>query len=157
MFFRCSVFKLYYECLCVLLLFQDLIFSEFDIVFGLFYECEYFEYEVFFDEGEEGYVIYIIMFGYVLICCNSDFKKQFIVDFGFGSFFGELVLFINVLCVIQVRVGSNCKILVFFCDDFNNLMYIYVVIVFKIGINFVCYVGVCLCELVVGWCVEQLL
>ena len=91
-FFRRSASKPYHERLRALSLFRDLSSKELDIVSDLLHEREYLEHEVLFDEGEEGHAIYIIVSGHVLICRNSDPKKNLIADLGPGSFFGELAL-----------------------------------------------------------------
>jgi len=154
-FFRRSASKPYRERLRALSLFRDLSAKELDIVSDLLHEREYLEHEVLFDEGEEGHAIYIIVSGHVLICRNSDPKKNLIADLGPGSFFGELALLTNAPRATQARAGSNCKVLVFFRDDFNNLLHTHVEIASKIGINLARHVGARLRESVVGRRVEQ--
>ncbi len=141
-FFRRNAAKPYHERLRALTLFQDLNAKELDI-----------KHEVLFDEGEEGHAIYIIVSGHVLICRNGG--KTLIADLGPGNFFGELALLTNAPRATQARAGSNCRALVFFRDDFNNLMHTHVVIASKIGINLARHVGMRLRESVVGRHVEQ--
>ncbi len=152
-FFRRNAAKPYHERLRALTLFQDLNAKELDIVSSLLHEREYLEHEVLFDEGEEGHAIYIIVSGHVLICRNGG--KTLIADLGPGNFFGELALLTNAPRATQARAGSNCRALVFFRDDFNNLMHTHVVIASKIGINLARHVGMRLRESVVGRRVEQ--
>ncbi|MDE2598195.1 MAG: cyclic nucleotide-binding domain-containing protein [Rhodocyclaceae bacterium] len=152
-FFRRSAPKPYHERLRALSLFQDLTAKELNIVSGLLHERTYLENEVLFDEGEEGHAIYIIVSGHVLVSRNN--RKTLIADLGPGSFFGELALLTNAPRATQARAGSNCKVLVFFRDDFNSLMHTHVTIASKVGINLARHISLRLRESVIGQRVEQ--
>lgn len=152
-FFRRSASRPYHERLRALSLFQDLTGKELDTVSGLLHERTYLENEVLFDEGEEGHAIYIIVSGHVLVSRNSG--KTLIADLGPGSFLGELALLTNAPRATQARAGSNCKVLVFFRDDFNSLMHTHVTIASKVGINLARHISLRLRESVIGRRVEQ--
>lgn len=154
-FFRRAEIKPHHERLKALSLFQDLTLAELDIVSALLHEREYLKNEVVFDEDEEGHAIYIIVEGNVLICRHGDPQRHLIADLGPGVFFGELALLTNAPRATQARAGSNCKLLVFFRDDFNNLLHTHIAIASKIGINLARHVGTRLRESVVGRRVEQ--
>jgi CRP/FNR family cyclic AMP-dependent transcriptional regulator len=151
---RFTFFRPYHERLRALSLFQDLTTGELDIISTLLHEREYLQHEVLFDEGEEGHAIYIVVSGNVVICRHGT-PRNLIADLGPGNFFGELALLTNAPRATQARAGSNCKILVFFRDDFNNLMHTHVTIASKVGINLARHVGARLRESVVGRRVEQ--
>lgn len=152
-FFRRRAPKPYQDRLRALSLFQDLDPGELDIVASLLHEREYLEHEVLFDEGEEGHAIYIVISGHVTIRRSAG--NILIANLGPGSFFGELALLTNAPRATQARAGSNCKMLVFFRDDFNNLLHTHLKIASKIGINLARHVGARLRESVVGRRVEQ--
>ena len=152
-FFRRRTPKPYHDRLRAIALFQDLDSQELDIVSSLLHEREYLEHEVLFDEGEEGHAIYIVISGNVVIRRTAG--NIVIADLGAGTFFGELALLTNAPRATQARAGSNCKMLVFFRDDFNNLLHTHVNIASKIGINLARHVGLRLRDAVVGRRVEQ--
>lgn len=152
-FFRKPASKPYQERLRALSLFQDLSNKELDIVSALLHERDYLEHEVLFDEGEEGHAIYIIVSGRVTI--QRTVSNLQIANLGPGTFFGELALLTNAPRATQARAATNSKLLVFFRDDFNNLMHTHVEIASKIGINLARHVGMRLREAVIGQRVEQ--
>lgn len=152
-FFRRPAAMPYHARLRELPLFHDLDNSELDIVSSLLHEREYLQHEVLFDEGEEGHAIYIVVSGNVTIRRTGG--SILIADLGPGSFFGELALLTNAPRATQARAGSNCKMLVFFRDDFNMLLHTHVRIAAKLGINLARHVGARLRESVVGRRVEQ--
>lgn len=143
----------YQAKLRALSLFQDLSDKELDIVSSLLHERDYLEHEVLFDEGEEGHAIYIVVSGRITI--RRSAANLVVANLGPGTFFGELALLTNAPRATQARAASNSKLLVFFRDDFNNLMHTHVEIASKIGINLARHVGMRLRESVVGQRVEQ--
>ncbi|HTH94929.1 MAG TPA: cyclic nucleotide-binding domain-containing protein [Rhodocyclaceae bacterium] len=156
-FFRRSASKPYHERLRALPLFQDLNTHELDIVSSLLHEREYLENEVIFDDGEAGHAIYIIITGHVLIFRGSGEARRLVADLLPGTGFGEMALLTNTPRATQARAGSNSKMLVFFRDDFNNLMHTHAVIASKLGINLARHIGLRLREVLLGRNVDQTL
>jgi CRP-like cAMP-binding protein len=104
-----------------LALFADLSVRELKIVQGMLHDREYLAGEVIFDEGEQGYALYIVRTGRVLICRQGR-PEHPIAELGPGSFFGELALLDSVPRAAQARALESCRLAVFFGSDFLSLL-----------------------------------
>jgi CRP/FNR family transcriptional regulator, cyclic AMP receptor protein len=109
------------EDLRALSLFADLSVRELKIVQGVLHEREYLAGEVIFDEGDEGYALYIVRTGRVLICRQGR-PDSAIAEHGAGSFFGELALLDSALRAAQARAVEPCRLAVLFGSDFLSLL-----------------------------------
>ena len=103
-------------------LFGALSRRELSIVQGLLHERSYLPGEVIFDEGEEGYAVYIVRAGTVLICRQGRSEGGAIAELGAGNFFGELALLDNSPRAAQARALDACRLGVFFGSDFLSLL-----------------------------------
>ena len=102
-------------------LFADLSVRELKIVQGVLHEREYLAGEVIFDEGEEGYALYMVRSGRVLICRQGR-PDSAIAEHGPGSFFGELALLDSAPRTAQARALEPCRLAVLFGSDFLSLL-----------------------------------
>jgi CRP-like cAMP-binding protein len=109
------------EDLRALLLFADLSLRELKIVQSLLHDREYLAGEVIFDEGEQGYALYIVRTGRVLICRQGRPESP-IAEVGPGNFFGELALLDSSPRTAQARALEPCRLAVFFGSDFLALL-----------------------------------
>jgi CRP-like cAMP-binding protein len=109
------------EDLKALSLFADLSVRELKIVQGVLHEREYLAGEVIFDEGEQGYALYIVRTGRVLISRKGRPDSP-IATLGAGSFFGDLALLDAAPRAAQARALEGCKLAVFFGSDFLSLL-----------------------------------
>jgi CRP-like cAMP-binding protein len=92
-------------------LFADLSVRELKIVQGMLHEREYLAGEVIFDEGEQGYALYIVRTGRVLICRQGR-PDNAIAEIGPGGFFGELALLdSDFLSLLETETRLSNKIL----------------------------------------------
>jgi len=123
------------EKLRALSLFAGLATNELAIVDGLLHERDFLKDEVIFDEGEEGQAIYIVLEGSVLICRQGEPEAGLLARVKAGSFFGDLALLENLPRAAQARAAENCRLAVFFRDDFLGLMETHGVIASKISLQ----------------------
>jgi CRP-like cAMP-binding protein len=123
------------EKLRELSLFVDLSPSELAIVDGLLHERDFLKDEIVFDEGEEGQAIYIVLDGSVLICRQGEPEAGLLATVEAGSFFGDLALLENLPRAAQARAAENCRLAVFFRDDFLGLMETHGLIASKISLQ----------------------
>ena len=110
------------ERLHSLLLFVDLTPGELAIVDGLLHERSYLADEVIFDEGEEGQAIYIVLEGKVAIRRVEDGVGTVLAEMEAGAVFGDVALLDNTPRIAQARAASNCRLAVFFREDFMGLL-----------------------------------
>jgi CRP-like cAMP-binding protein len=110
------------EQLRTLSLLVDLTPAELEVVNGLLHERSYLKDEVIFDAGEEGQAIYIVLEGEVLICHQGEPESGRIAVLGEGTFFGELALLDDAPRSAQARAVTPCQLIVFFREDFTNLL-----------------------------------
>ena len=115
-------------------LFKDLTRQEMAIVHGLLHERNFLADEVIFDAGEEGQAIYIVVDGSVLICRQGHADDGVIATLEPGQCFGELALLTNGPRLAQARAQTACTMLVFFRDDFSNLLKTHVMIASKLSL-----------------------
>ncbi|MGE5468873.1 MAG: cyclic nucleotide-binding domain-containing protein [Ignavibacteria bacterium] len=123
------------ERLRALSLFVGLTPRELAIVDGLLHERDFLKDEVVFDEGEDGQAIYIVLDGSVLICRQGDPEAGRLATVEAGNFFGDLALLENLPRAAQARAAENCRLAVFFRDDFLALMETHGVIASKISLQ----------------------
>ena len=142
------------EDLRVLSLFADLSVRELKIVQGVLHEREYLAGEVIFDEGEQGYALYIVRTGRVLICRQGR-PESAIAELGPGSFFGELALLDSAPRAAQARTLEPCKLAVFFGSDFLALLETEAKLSNKILLRFARHLGTRLRGTVAGQSTEQ--
>ena len=129
------------ERLRSLSLFIHLTPRELQILDGLLHERDYLKDEVIFDAGEEGQAIYIVLEGQVLICRQGQPVEGRIAELGAGTFFGELALLDNDPRSAQARAASDCRLAVFFREDFMNLLETHAVIASKISRELARHIG----------------
>ncbi len=142
------------EDLRALSLFADLSVRELKIVQGVLHEREYLAGEVIFDEGEQGYALYIVRTGRVLICRQGR-PESAIAELGPGSFFGELALLDSAPRAAQARTLEPCKLAVFFGSDFLALLETEAKLSNKILLRFARHLGTRLRGTVAGQSTEQ--
>lgn len=140
-FFRANRSSPRLQRLRSLSLFVNLTPAELAIVDGLLHERDYLEDEVIFDEGEEGQAIYIVLEGSVLICRQGDSGNGRIAELGPGTFFGDLALLDNSPRAAQSRAASDCKLAVFFREDFLGLLETHALIASKISLQLARHIG----------------
>lgn len=121
------------ERLRSLFLFVDLTPAELAIVDGLVHERTFLNDEVVFDEGDDGQAIYIVLEGEVIICRQGRPDDGRLALLGAGSFFGELALLDEGPRAAQARAVGNCRLLVFFREDFMGLLDTHARIASKVG------------------------
>lgn len=129
------------ERLRALSLLVDLTPSELDIVNGLVHERDYLAGEIVFDEGEEGHAIYIVLDGEVLIRRQDDPEGTCIAALGPGTFFGELALLDDGPRSAQAKASKPSKLVVFFRDEFSNLLDTHARIASKIARQLARHIG----------------
>jgi CRP/FNR family transcriptional regulator, cyclic AMP receptor protein len=110
------------ERLRSLFLFVDLAPGELAIVDGLLHERDYLADEVIFDEGEEGQAIYIVLEGKVAILRNEGGAATVLAEMEAGAVFGDVALLDNAPRIAQARATGNCRLAVFFREDFMGLL-----------------------------------
>ena len=135
------------EQLRALVLFVDLTPAELAIVDGWLHERSYLKDEVIFDAGEEGQAIYVVLEGEVLICRQGEPASGRIATLGPGMFFGELALLDDAPRSAQARALAPCKLIVFFREDFTNLLDTHGRIASKIARQLARHIGARLREL----------
>jgi CRP-like cAMP-binding protein len=123
------------ERLRALSLFGDLSPRELAIVDALLHERDYLKDEIVFDEGEEGQAIYIVLDGTVLICRQGEPESGLLATVNAGDFFGDIALLENLPRSAQARAAEDCRLAVFFRDDFLGLMETHGVVASKISLQ----------------------
>ena len=114
-------------------LFVDLTAAELRNVDDLLHEREYVAGEVIFDAGEEGQGLYIVVSGEVAICRQEQGNVKQVAQLGPGTFFGELALLDNLPRSAQARAATPCCLIVFFREDFLDLLHTHARIASKIS------------------------
>jgi CRP/FNR family cyclic AMP-dependent transcriptional regulator len=100
-------------------LFQDLCLRDLGMVNGLLHERRYLAGEVIFDEGEEGQGLFVVLNGRVKIARKDS---EFTIEFGPGSFFGEVALLDQSARTAQARAVEDTLIVVLFRVEFSTLL-----------------------------------
>jgi CRP-like cAMP-binding protein len=103
------------------ILFKDLSTHELDLVDEMLHERRYLEDEVIFDEGEEGQGLFIVLRGRVKIA-RKEVGTSPLLEFGPGSFFGEVALLDQSVRTAQARALEDTLIVVLFRAEFYSLL-----------------------------------
>ena len=102
-------------------LFKDLTMRDLIMVDELFHERSYLADEVIFDQGEEGQGLFIVLHGRVKITLpNSAIQTR--LEFGPGSFFGEVALLDQSVRTAQARAIEDTQIVALFRAEFYSLL-----------------------------------
>jgi CRP/FNR family cyclic AMP-dependent transcriptional regulator len=102
-------------------LFKDLSFRELAMVDDLLHERRYLADEVIFDEGEEGQGLFVVLQGRVKITVPNR-SPAFLLEFGPGSFFGEVALLDQSVRTAQARALEDTHIVALFRAEFLSLL-----------------------------------
>jgi CRP-like cAMP-binding protein len=105
-------------------LFKDLSNRELTILSGMMHERHYLAGEVIFDEGEDGQGLFIVLSGRVRIARHvaRDKERAKGLDFGVGSFFGEIALLDESPRTAQARAAEDTQIVALFRAEFISLL-----------------------------------
>lgn len=133
-----------------LLIFETLNVRELKIVNNLLHERVYLKNEIVFDEGEEAQALYIILSGRILICHQGKPIAGKIGELETGRLFGELALLDNSKRSTQARASEDTTVVVFFRDDFLNLLETHLKIASKLSLQLARHIGKRLKETVTG-------
>ena len=102
-------------------LFKDLPMRDLEMVDNLLHERSYLADEVIFDEGEEGQGLFIVLEGRVKITrLGGDPGRS--LEFGPGSFFGEVAVLDQSVRTSQARAIEDARIVVLFRGEFYSLI-----------------------------------
>ena len=102
-------------------LFKDLSFRELAMVDDLLHERRYLADEVIFDEGEEGQGLFVVLEGRVKITVPGR-SPNLLLEFGPGSFFGEVALLDQSVRTAQARALDDTHIVALFRAEFLSLL-----------------------------------
>src|ERR1700748_2418338 len=102
------------------ILFKDLSNHELEIVDNLLHERHYLPDEVIFDEGEEGQGLFVVLSGRVKTTRQGT-TRGVLLEFGPGSFFGEVALLDQSVRTAQARAIADTHIVHLFRAEFYNL------------------------------------
>jgi CRP/FNR family cyclic AMP-dependent transcriptional regulator len=103
------------------ILFKDLPLRELGMVDNLLHERHYLADEVIFDEGEEGQGLFIVLNGRVKVT-RGETGSDLLLEFGPGSFFGEVALLDQSVRTAQARAIEDTLIVAFFRAEFYSLL-----------------------------------
>src|SRR5208282_1231856 len=109
------------EMLKSVVLFKDLSMRDIAMVDSLMHERRYLADEVIFDEGEEGQGLFVVLSGRVKILRHGH-SRETLLEFGPGSFFGEVALLEQCVRTAQARAVENSHIMVLFRAEFYSLL-----------------------------------
>jgi CRP-like cAMP-binding protein len=101
-------------------LFKDLSLRELAMVDNLLHERQYLADEVVFDEGEEGQGLFVVLSGRVKISIPAGTGA--LLEFGPGSFFGEVALLDQSVRTAQARALEDTHIVALFRAEFYSLL-----------------------------------
>ena len=102
-------------------LFKDLSAREIEMIDSLMHERHYLADEIIFDEGEEGQGLFVVLSGRIKIFrpgSENDFK----LEFGPGSFFGEVALLDQSVRTAQARAVDDTQVVALFRSEFYQLL-----------------------------------
>jgi CRP-like cAMP-binding protein len=102
-------------------LFKDLSLRELGMVDDLLHERRYLADEVIFDEGEEGQGLFVVLSGRVKIT-RQETTSEVLLEFGPGSFFGEVALLDQSVRTAQARAVEDTLIVALFRAEFYSLL-----------------------------------
>jgi CRP/FNR family cyclic AMP-dependent transcriptional regulator len=103
------------------ILFKDLSAHELALVEEMLHERRYLAGEVIFDEGEEGQGLFVVLSGRVKIA-RKEAGNATLLEFGPGSFFGEVALLDQSVRTAQARALEDTLIVVLFRAEFYSLL-----------------------------------
>jgi CRP/FNR family cyclic AMP-dependent transcriptional regulator len=103
------------------ILFKDLPMRELRMVDELLHERRYLADEVIFDEGEEGQGLFVVLQGRIRIF-RPDMPSTTLLEFGPGSFFGEVALLDQSVRTAQARAIEDSLIVALFRAEFYSLL-----------------------------------
>lgn len=102
-------------------LFKDLSMRELGMIDDLLHERRYLADEVIFDKGEEGQGLFVVLDGRVKIMRPSS-EGGTLIEFGPGSFFGEVALLDESVRTAQARAIEDTHIVALFRAEFYSLL-----------------------------------
>jgi CRP/FNR family cyclic AMP-dependent transcriptional regulator len=102
-------------------LFKDLSMRDLSMVDDLLHERRYLADEVIFDEGEEGQGLFVVLEGRVKVVRPGNPSIQ-LLEFGSGSFFGEVALLDQSMRTAQARAVEDTLIVALFRAEFYSLL-----------------------------------
>ncbi|MCE0499099.1 MAG: cyclic nucleotide-binding domain-containing protein [Methylacidiphilales bacterium] len=102
-------------------LFKDLPMRDVAMVDSLMHERRYLADEVIFDEGEEGQGLFVVLSGRVKIVRHGQVPET-LLEFGPGSFFGEVALLDQCVRTAQARAVEDAHIVALFRAEFYSLL-----------------------------------
>jgi len=102
-------------------LFKDLSLHDLGVVDNLLHERHYLPDEVIFDEGEEGQGLFIVLEGRVKTTRQGS-TRGVLLEFGPGSFFGEVALLDQSVRSAQARAMEDTLIVALFRHEFFSLL-----------------------------------
>jgi CRP/FNR family cyclic AMP-dependent transcriptional regulator len=103
------------------ILFKDLPIRDVAMVNHLMHERRYLADEVIFDQGEEGQGLFVVLSGRVKILRHGRTTEK-LLEFGPGSFFGEVALLDQCVRTAQARAVEDVHILALFRAEFYSLV-----------------------------------
>ena len=103
------------------ILFKDLPMRDVAMVDSLMHERRYLADEVIFDEGEEGQGLFVVLSGRVKILRHGH-SRETLLEFGPGSFFGEVALLDQCVRTAQARAIEDVHIVALFRAEFYSLL-----------------------------------
>jgi CRP-like cAMP-binding protein len=103
-------------------LFKDLSMRDLEMVNNLLHERRYMTDEVIFDEGEEGQGLFVVLSGRVKIIRPGSSANEILLEFGAGTFFGEVALLDQSRRTAQARAVEDTLIVVLFRAEFYSLL-----------------------------------
>jgi CRP-like cAMP-binding protein len=103
------------------ILFKDLSTRELAMVDEMLHERRYLAGEIIFDEGEEGQGLFVVLQGRVKIA-RREHDNPILLEFGPGSFFGEVALLDHSVRTAQARAIEDTLIMVLFRVEFYSLV-----------------------------------
>jgi CRP/FNR family cyclic AMP-dependent transcriptional regulator len=109
------------ELLKHVVLFKDLSWHDLGVIDNLLHERNYLAGEVIFDEGEEGQGLFIVLSGRVKTTRQGT-TRGVLLEFGPGSFFGEVALLDQSVRTAQARAIEDTTIVVLFRAEFYVLL-----------------------------------
>jgi CRP/FNR family cyclic AMP-dependent transcriptional regulator len=109
------------ELLKHVVLFKDLTWRELEVVDNQLHQRHYLAGEVIFDEGEEGQGLFIVLSGRVKTTRQGT-TRGVLLEFGPGSFFGEVALLDQSVRTAQARAIEDTSIVTLFRAEFYSLL-----------------------------------
>lgn len=109
------------ELLKHVVLFKDLSWHELAVIDNQLHQRHYLAGEVIFDEGEEGQGLFIVLSGRVKTTRQGT-TRGVLLEFGPGSFFGEVALLDQSVRTAQARAIEDTSIVTLFRAEFYSLL-----------------------------------